>query len=56
MSKRYAEINQREAAARIATCKDLSSAIECMAVWVDWEAADPKVICENISSYLKEQP
>lgn len=50
----YAAINQRQAAAQIvATCKDISSAIECMAVWADWEAEDPKVICQNIASYIK---
>ncbi len=50
----YAAINQRKAAAQIAaTCKDLSSAIEGMATWVDWEAEDPKAICQNIADYIK---
>jgi ferric-dicitrate binding protein FerR (iron transport regulator) len=52
----YAEQNQREAAAWIAKCKDLPTAIEYLAVWADWEADDPKVICENIAKYLKGQP
>ena len=53
MSNSYKEINQRDAAAQMATRKDLPTAIRRMAVWVDWECCDPMIICENIARYLE---
>lgn len=53
MSSNYKEQNQREAAAKMAECRDLPTAIEYLAQWADWECGDPRIICENIANYIR---